>query len=297
MRITCPQCGFDRSVSDDRIPAGSIIAKCPKCGCRFRFSRQTGVGAILPSQTWRDAEAPSDAEIRDAARQAYEAEASRFNPAAPAPSAGATRLAPPNPWQSAPEPNGWLDAFYQTLLGAALRPAYFFASVKGSSSWGRPLAFFAIISGLQIVIERIWGEIIFAWLGGSGQPDPQLAEFLAALAPGRDLLAVMALRLASMLFQLVIFSALLYAGYRLLAGGKAAFNVIFQILCYSSAPWILCVVPGLGNLAGAVWGVWCLAVGCKTALGLSWAQTWAGFLPLLLVCIPMLAQLFALASQ
>lgn len=37
MRIVCPQCGYSRDVPEDRVPAGSSIATCPKCRFRFRF--------------------------------------------------------------------------------------------------------------------------------------------------------------------------------------------------------------------------------------------------------------------
>ncbi|NMC48501.1 MAG: hypothetical protein GYA47_03580 [Desulfovibrio sp.] len=37
MRITCPECGFTRNVPDDKVPATSAMATCPKCRHRFRF--------------------------------------------------------------------------------------------------------------------------------------------------------------------------------------------------------------------------------------------------------------------
>jgi len=37
MRITCPECGFARQVPDDKVPAASVFATCPKCKSRFKF--------------------------------------------------------------------------------------------------------------------------------------------------------------------------------------------------------------------------------------------------------------------
>lgn len=37
MRITCPECGFSRDVPDDKVPAATAVATCPKCRHRFRF--------------------------------------------------------------------------------------------------------------------------------------------------------------------------------------------------------------------------------------------------------------------
>ncbi|MDQ7832421.1 MAG: YIP1 family protein [Desulfovibrionaceae bacterium] len=37
MRITCPECGFSRDVPDEKVPASTAVATCPKCRHRFRF--------------------------------------------------------------------------------------------------------------------------------------------------------------------------------------------------------------------------------------------------------------------
>lgn len=43
MKIVCPQCGFSRELPPDRLPSRAVIATCPECGCRFRFSADKGV--------------------------------------------------------------------------------------------------------------------------------------------------------------------------------------------------------------------------------------------------------------
>ncbi len=37
MEIICPQCGFGREVAEDKVPAKSVFATCPKCRFKFRF--------------------------------------------------------------------------------------------------------------------------------------------------------------------------------------------------------------------------------------------------------------------
>ncbi|NJB67600.1 putative Zn finger-like uncharacterized protein [Desulfobaculum xiamenense] len=37
MNILCPNCQFSREVPDDKVPARSVMATCPKCGTKFRF--------------------------------------------------------------------------------------------------------------------------------------------------------------------------------------------------------------------------------------------------------------------
>ena len=54
MNITCPQCGFSRELPADRLPARAVIATCPKCACRFRFSPEGGVLETLDAPAPRD---------------------------------------------------------------------------------------------------------------------------------------------------------------------------------------------------------------------------------------------------
>lgn len=35
MRITCPECGFNKELPPDSIPADTTTVNCPKCACRF----------------------------------------------------------------------------------------------------------------------------------------------------------------------------------------------------------------------------------------------------------------------
>ncbi|MDR3320035.1 MAG: YIP1 family protein [Desulfovibrio sp.] len=48
MIITCPRCAFSKEVPPEKMPACSIIATCPHCSCRFRFSQAEGVLEALP---------------------------------------------------------------------------------------------------------------------------------------------------------------------------------------------------------------------------------------------------------
>ena len=108
MNITCPQCGFSRELAPDRIPDRPVVATCPKCACRFRFSAEAGVtegltsaspapagddplppGAIIPGATSPDAESADD--LRQTARQAYAREARRMEDTAQEQSAEADR--------------------------------------------------------------------------------------------------------------------------------------------------------------------------------------------------------------
>ncbi len=41
MKITCPQCHFEREININKIPTRSTVATCPKCGIKFAFRSLT----------------------------------------------------------------------------------------------------------------------------------------------------------------------------------------------------------------------------------------------------------------
>ncbi len=344
MNIVCPQCGFSRRLPEDRLPGEVVIATCPQCACRFRFSAREGVLEVLPPRgqdaaprasgsareaaaatggddlppgaviPGRDASPPAprtpargahgdgadvpaqgeeEEDIRETARRAYAREAERFSraDAAPEPSPMADGPVPDeNPWDAAPGNGGWLQAFYQTVLRVMFAAPRFFAALRPHMPLGRPLVFYLVICVIQTVVERFWGTMLISALTPSAATDPQLEKLLEMLAPKSDLALSLLLRCGLLVLQLYVFTALMFLAYRIVARERTSFSLIFQIMAYSSAPALLCVVPALGSLAGMIWGLACLAVGCRVALRLNWAQTLFGFVPLALVFGPLLLQ-------
>ncbi|MBD5557383.1 MAG: hypothetical protein HDQ92_02100 [Desulfovibrio sp.] len=343
MNIVCPQCGFSRRLPEDRLPGEVVIATCPQCACRFRFSVRDGVLGVLPPRgedaphaagapaqrhaatplkdtdlppgaviPGRDEDAPptiaardgqvnahtqqaqpeEEEDIRETARRAYEREAARFaGPEAEADAAAAPELQwDVNPWDAAPANGGWLQAFYQTVLRVMFAAPRFFAGLRPHARQLRPLGFYLVICVIQTVVERFWGSMIISALTPSAATDPQLERLLELLAPKSDLALSLLLRCGLLVLQLYVFAALMFLAYRLVARERTSFSLVFQVMAYSSAPALLCIVPALGSLAGMIWGLACLAVGCRAALRLNWPQTLFGFVPLILAFGPLLLQ-------
>ena len=343
MNIVCPQCGFSRRLPEDRLPGEVVIATCPQCACRFRFSARDGVlgvlsprgqdaphaaeapaqraasaalndadlppGAVIPGKGERapdtaeareglesahtaEGHAGEEEDIRETARRAYAREAARFS--GPEAEADATPAAErhweANPWDAAPANGGWLQAFYQTVLRVMFAAPRFFAGLRPHARQMRPLGFYLVICVIQTVVERFWGSMIISALTPSAATDPQLERLLELLAPKSDLALSLLLRCGLLVLQLYVFAALMFLAYRLVARERTSFSLVFQVMAYSSAPALLCIVPALGSLAGMIWGLACLAVGCRAALRLNWPQTLFGFVPLILVFGPLLLQ-------
>lgn len=341
MNIVCPQCGFSRRLPEDRLPGEVVIATCPQCACRFRFSVRDGVltvlgprgqeaahdggasgkrasppghadlppGGVIPgagepsrasapeqpaqeSGTGPRAPAEEEEDIRETARRAYAREAARFSDTEDGAGSGqaSCRTWETNPWDAAPANGGWLQAFYQTVLRVMFAAPRFFAGLRPHARQLRPLGFYLVICVIQTVVERFWGSMIVSALTPSAATDPQLERLLTLLAPKSDLALSLLLRCGLLVLQLYVFAALMFLAYRIVARERTSFSLVFQVMAYSSAPALLCVVPALGSLAGMIWGLACLAVGCRAALRLNWAQTLFGFVPLVLVFGPLLLQ-------
>lgn len=296
MNITCPQCGFSRQMNPDRVPAESVIATCPKCSCKFRFHKSTGLTEPLPPQG-RAVEAAAHGEpeedIRIVAKRAYENEANRFKNE----EAARKREEARNPWDAAPDEKGWITAFYQTVTRVMFSAPEFFAHLSSVARQTRPLCFFLIICVFQTVVENIWSQVFQNLFAPVAAGDPQMEKLLEMLAGQQNLPLSILLRAAISALQLYLFAFLMFMVYRALKPERASFSLIFQILAYSYAPTLLCIVPALGSLAGLIWGIGCLAIGCKSALNLSWPRTLAGFLPLAALFAPFLFQALELVRQ
>lgn len=196
-----------------------------------------------------------------------------------------------NPWESAPEPYGWFSAFYQTCLRVMFSAQNFFLTLRPNVSQQRALLFYLLVSVIQILTERLWSELLLSFLAPSLSSDPELAAMLAMLSSQMSIPMLLLLKTAVSIAQLYILSALLHFGYGLLLGKRSDFVLLFQVVAYSAAPAMLCLVPLLGSLVGLFWTFACLLVGCRTVLGLSWAQTFMGFIPVLLLLSPLFLQI------
>ncbi|MDR2744913.1 MAG: zinc-ribbon domain-containing protein [Desulfovibrio sp.] len=338
MVITCPNCAFSRDVPPEKMPAHSVIATCPKCSCRFRFSPTENVppyvddplppGAVVPgrdtvsesSATGREegesaagnAQIPCDeqGEItassrvaaqedqteedrRLAATRAYSQESARFDN----PGEEAAGTPDSNPWAAAPAPCGWFAAFYQTVLCVMFAAPRFFGALKPQPRPLRALGFYLLVSVAQIVVERFWGYMLLQYMSAGGPPaDPQLAKLLAMLAPQANLAMTVLLRTGLLVLELYFFSAIIHLAYRFLAPDRADFSLVFQVIAYSAAPSLLCVIPLIGSLAGFVWSLSCITAGCRISLRLSWGQTLTGFAPACLAALMFLTSLMRAAQ-
>lgn len=201
------------------------------------------------------------------------------------------------PWETAPEPDGWIAAFYQTCMRVMFGAQRFFSQVQPGSPQMRALIFYLLVSVVQVVVERVWSGVFMSLMAPSAASDPQLEKMLVMLSPQMSLPMVMLIKTGMSVIQLYVLSALINFTYGFVRGNRTDFSQVFQVLAYSAAPTLLCVVPLLGSLVGFVWMVACVLIGCRAALKLTWPQTLMGLAPVVLLLAPLILQIFQAARM
>lgn len=191
-----------------------------------------------------------------------------------------------NPWEN--PVFGYPAAFYQTAMRVMFAAPRFFAGLVPQPSQTRALAFYLIVGVLQIIIERTWGSVLSKALSPAAGTDPQLQALLQMLDPDTSLFMIVLLRAAAITLELFFAAGLYHLAFRLFVPKNANFSLVFQVLAYSSAPALLCIVPVAGSIAGFVWGLACSFIGCRYALRLTMQQTVIALVPLFLLAIPLI---------
>lgn len=229
-----------------------------------------------------DSRTASDAYAREAARFKNDDEDGHHVPA--------------NPWDEAPEPDGWIPAFYHTCMRVMFGAHNFYENVRADTPQVRPLVFYLIISVIQVIIERVWSGIFLSLMSPSAASDPELEKMLILLSPQLSLPMTILIKTGVSVVQLYVLTALMHFTYGFITGKRPEFSLVFQVAAYAAAPSLLCIVPLLGSIVGFIWMVACVLVGCRTVLNLTWPQAFMGFAPVVLLLAPLLLQVMKAAQ-
>lgn len=213
--------------------------------------------------------AENDLEYRRAAVAAYEKHAEE----------GDQNFALDNPWEQ-PEKEGYAAAFYQTCVRVMFSAPRFFSGLQPDTPQRTALFFFLLVCVIQTLVERFWGGVFHSYFSPAASNDPQLQQLLGLLAPQTGIFLSLLMNAALKTLELFLTTGLFFLTFKLLAPGKSNYQLIFQVMAYSTAPALLCVVPVAGSVAGFIWGLACSLVGCRYALRLTWPQTILGVVPM-----------------
>ena len=312
---TCPRCasrfrlfpheGTTQLLDPDAVPAARPRQETPACGADAGHSTEEQASETRPiTQETTEEEDPrmtaSRAYAREAERGRRLREASRQKEAdtnARADDAEDSDEQSPlrNPWEEAPRTVGYVEGFYQTVLRIMFGAPRFFAGLRDDAPPLRALLFFLIVGVIGVTAINVWGSILRDMLASTA--DPQLQAMADKMPPERSILFFGLAQLFALVMQLYIVSGLMFLSFRLSTCRSATYARVFQIVAYSSAPMLLCIVPVLGNLAGLIWCLASIVIGCRAAFRLSWAQTIVGCLPTALLLAMLFQQTLAVLSS
>ena len=163
------------------------------------------------------------------------------------------------PWEN-PADHGWIKGFMSTVHGVMFRGPSFFARFSPHGSLGPGYLFFLIMGYVTIFGSLVWSQALAALLPGAVQG---LTSRIAL--PALLLLAPIALGLMLLFVTGCIRIILL-----IFAPEKSSFPLVYKVVGYSMAPFVLSIVPFVGPVIGAAWFIAALIVGCRNALRLSW---------------------------
>ncbi len=266
MRIECPECHFTQNVREDKIPPGTVNARCPQCGARFKLrgagpeaafgqeggraeARATQPAKAVPVEAKNDVSAETEEEYaarRKAAAQAY-AQAAR---------SGAPVIEWEARWRGSP-----ISAFGKTLFHILTRPSHFFGLMPYSSRLLAPVLFSVIIWVLFavgiILIVKFQPSLYF-------RPSPDNAHFQEQLRATPWWWYFFSLP-AGFIFSSFLVTLISHGSLRMLSPASADLRVTARVVAYANASWILFFVPQAGALLGAIAFWVLLCVGLRAA--------------------------------
>ncbi len=185
------------------------------------------------------------------------------------------------PWEL-PEHYGFKDSFTKTLLGVMFRPREFFSNVRCSMPLIRPALFYVLMTLYQVLVSRIWVMKSLREMMASVS-DPQKLAVAENLMNSLNLPMALVVTPFIALFQVFFLAGVYHLMFRIVQPDKADFATTLRIVCYSSAPYILTIIPFGGSNIASLWFVAATFLGCKYALGIPWTRTLLAMLPLFLL--------------
>lgn len=276
MEITCPQCNFARNIPDEKIPDRAEMATCPKCRHKFRFRQldpdasaqippspseeQTSPDQPEPSQPLQPGAAGYQTGSQDS-EEFWDRVASLGQPHQDGPSPQADPRIGRGTDESFPEIEvpwerldtfGFFSGIWETIKRAMLKPAIFFHSMPLGRGQIKPLIFYLLIAGFQIVMQMLWD------MSGIGTHATSEAGIAGTMILEGSLLFLMILPVL-----LYFVAALMHLSMKLVGVATRGFEGTFRALTYGSAPMILVVIPMIGPLIGAIWSLVVTFLGYK----------------------------------
>lgn len=246
--ITCPECNFSKTITEDKIPANTRFVVCPQCRKRFEFSESNPDFAFAQKN------------------QNY---SSRVKP---------SRIE--SPWEDRLTA-GTLNGILQTLRAVLFSPQYLFQSMSYKNGIKEPFAFGLLMGSIGAMFSLFW-----QFLSLSSETFDLIPELPVELPI--NLIFLFTLIISPFFITIFIFisSSIIHLCLVISRGANNGFEGTFRVLSFSQAAHILAVIPILGGIIAFFWNVVILLIGLKEIHETSFTRIIAAFLiPVLLIAL------------
>lgn len=195
------------------------------------------------------------------------------------------------PLEGAPWDRGegsWIGAYISTIKLSFARPTYFFSGVARSADMGKPFVF-ALVNAVIVALIVAAYQIGFQTFLAGAQVASSVESMVSALSgPVAALIGVLIMLFVVPVLTCVglfISSGIYHVCLMLLGGATRPFVHTFRVVCYSSGPQLLQVLPLAGGMIAGVWQLVLTIIGLKTVHNTTYGKVViAVFLPMLLCC-------------
>lgn len=191
-----------------------------------------------------------------------------------------------NPWENAHR-EGYISSFYQTVIRIMFFAPRFFAGLSSDVSLVKALIFYIIIVVIQVLISSFWASTLLQYIASTPHSNDDVQTLLSYISESNLPMTVL-VKTAFSVMQLYVSSLVYYLAFSIVVKDKVNFPLIFQVIAYSVAPFLLSIVPLLGSLVGMVWAIACSFIGCRYALRLTIMQTALALAPIYMLILPLL---------
>ncbi len=188
-----------------------------------------------------------------------------------------------SPWEDH-ENIGFAEGLFRTLKLTMLNPHSFFAGMPKRSPLSLPIWYAFLIETTGAVVGLIWS------LNSGNQLFGSISTPLGVIAVG--ILLPFAALASVLLWAVVLHVSLLMVG-----GAKDKLETTLRLVCYTSGPELLNVIPVVGGIVGLFWKIYITIVAITKVHGISAGRaSVAVMLPGLLCCgLPLVGLGIALA--
>jgi hypothetical protein len=180
------------------------------------------------------------------------------------------------PWEERSR-YGFLNSLYLTIKDVMLSPSLFFGRMPSRIGLVQPLLF-------AIVVNIVSAFFLWMWSLTGSSLQMFIKEDIAEIVRGPFVYGlVFIFSPVIAVVDVFLTAGLVHVCLMLIGGNRLGFEATFRVMAYSSAVYIMTIIPFCGNLIALVWGIAIIVIGLQRIHDIDgWRALVAVFLPLVL---------------